>query len=383
MCGIGGFSLTPGSKINPRKLANSLLSALEDRGYMASGFAWHSPDGHGVYKSDKPGSQLSLKSLPKSAKTVIVHTRLATHGAVTDNRNNHPVMSPSEDIALVHNGVIYNHYEVRSKIPSKLPDVDTSVIPALIEDANLDRLTELDGDAAIAWLSASDLGTLNVARLQHSPLVIAQVEDGSFIFASTEALLWRVLIALDLQPEFMQTVDEYKYMRVRDGIMLDFQDLPKPEFDDYDYDYSYYRHQTAGAKGTPKPYNYDFNPYGSSAYAQSGVWYDDEWADYDDDEYFAQYWREHGVSPADVARDLAQEEDDTPPPVPSDDASFWIEYRAKSFHDRTHYMWYRNDELDAYRTDVWLLRNDHETDYVLIDHGSVTPSGVLVSAVDR
>ena len=34
MCGIAGFSLSANSTIKPRKLANALLTAIEDRGYM-------------------------------------------------------------------------------------------------------------------------------------------------------------------------------------------------------------------------------------------------------------------------------------------------------------------------------------------------------------
>lgn len=40
MCGIAGFSLTPNSKVKARQLGNAMLTAIEDRGYMASGYAF-------------------------------------------------------------------------------------------------------------------------------------------------------------------------------------------------------------------------------------------------------------------------------------------------------------------------------------------------------
>jgi len=39
MCGIGGFSLVEGSRVNARKLSHALLSGLEKRGNQASGYA--------------------------------------------------------------------------------------------------------------------------------------------------------------------------------------------------------------------------------------------------------------------------------------------------------------------------------------------------------
>ena len=64
MCGIGGFSLSTDSKINPRVLSNALLTVLEDRGYMASGFAFHTRDGiSGSFKSDRSVLRLCLRRL--------------------------------------------------------------------------------------------------------------------------------------------------------------------------------------------------------------------------------------------------------------------------------------------------------------------------------
>ena len=70
----------------------------------------------GFYKQPRPGSQLSLGELPRDARTVILHTRFATQGSTSDNRNNHPVISPEGNIALVHNGVISNDHLLRGDL---------------------------------------------------------------------------------------------------------------------------------------------------------------------------------------------------------------------------------------------------------------------------
>lgn len=255
MCGIGGFSLAQGSKINPRKLSNALLTGLEARGSQASGFAWQSNGQSGFYKHDTAGSRLSIRSMPRMASTAILHTRLATHGSIKNNVNNHPVMSPDQNIALVHNGVIYNHTRVRQELPFKLPEVDTSVIPAILQQFGYERFDMLDGDASVAWLDQSQTGILNVGRFSHSPLWISQVADGSFVFASTEAILLTALKRLRLKAVFIQEAPESALYTVVAGIITDTSVFPKtsPEFEEKvsTSNYNKFRKMTAGNHNTP------------------------------------------------------------------------------------------------------------------------------------
>lgn len=370
MCGIAGFSLSPTSKIKPRQLSNALLTAIEDRGYMASGYAWQQNDSFGYFKSAVPGSSLSLKAMPKKARHAILHTRLATHGSVYDNRNNHPVTSPSGRIALVHNGVIYNHDEVRAKVIGDLPPVDTSVIPAVIEQHGIDKIDMLDGDAAIAWFSADESNTLHLARYQHSPLTMCQTEDGSFIFASTEALLWRALIQLDIMPTWMQTADELQYFVIRDGIITQSQSLPKPSFDSM-YDYGYYRHRTSGAKS-----NYNYNPYNEPSYVPGYGW--DDWDDYGN-------WETY--QPRSIESQVALFSDDYwDEPLDADwignvpekkEASKFYSKFVTGLDDEPVTVYYNESEREDWKNELYLLAN--ENGVVLIDYGVVKVNGELVS----
>lgn len=274
MCGIAGFSLSPSSTIKPRELSNALLTELDIRGNQASGYAFRSPTSFGLFKQPVAGASLSLKSMSRNAKQVLLHTRYATHGSIKTPANNHPVESPDKSIALVHNGVIYNHDLVRTALKMALPEVDTSVIPAILQKykRDTDKFSMLDGDAAIGWLDRDDpTMTMWVARISHSPLQIAQLADGSFIFASTEAILLNALDRLDLTPVYCEPVPERTLLGIRDGRMDFVQALPQldPAYQDTAwYDYGRYRGMTSGGHQSftlgspsarkPKPYSYDY-----------------------------------------------------------------------------------------------------------------------------
>jgi glucosamine 6-phosphate synthetase-like amidotransferase/phosphosugar isomerase protein len=257
MCGIGGFSLSEKSSINARKLSNIMLSELDVRGNQASGFGYQTATKQGLYKKDVAGSALSLKSMPKDAKNVILHTRFATHGTIIDMENNHPVQSPDETIDLVHNGVIFNHDVVRKELSYKLPEVDTSVIPAILQkfDSNTDKFNMLDGDASVAWLDKKKIGVMQVARIAHSPLFIAQVKDGSFLFASTAKILQSTIDKMHLKIDFFQEVQERKLYSIKAGRIITVSDLPEmdPKYEDKSFkNYGSYRNMTSGGHGNSK-----------------------------------------------------------------------------------------------------------------------------------
>ena len=114
MCGIFGF-------IGKRAAAPLLLEGLrrlEYRGYDSSGIAVKNGDLQ-VYKKVGKVSELS-KILPNHiiGNSGIAHTRWATHGAVTD-ANAHPHLNANQDIAVVHNGIIDNAREIRSRLEKK------------------------------------------------------------------------------------------------------------------------------------------------------------------------------------------------------------------------------------------------------------------------
>jgi glucosamine--fructose-6-phosphate aminotransferase (isomerizing) len=130
----------------------------------------------------------------------IAHTRWATHGAPSE-RNAHPHIS-DDGLAVVHNGIIENHEEIRSRLTALgyvfTSDTDTEVVAHLIhlhwkKDRDLftavrHTITELRGAYAIAVLSEKDPGTLTVAR-KGAPLLLGLGKGENFAASDASALL--------------------------------------------------------------------------------------------------------------------------------------------------------------------------------------------------
>jgi hypothetical protein len=293
-------------------------------------------------------------------------------------------LSPSQDIALVHNGVIYNHQEVRFKIDGDLPDVDTSVIPAVIEQLGVDSLDVLDGDAAIAWFNRNEANTLHLARFQHSPLVMCQIEDGSFIFASTEKLLWEVLVQLDLMPTWMETAKELDYFTIRDGIVLSSSRLPEPKHYNNYYDYNYYRHQTAGAKSSSTTSGATYNIYGSQ-YVEGYGW--SEWDDFgeEDDRYFYAESSSDNVNNNRVISipeyEDGYEDNIIPFTKPDISRGKWYTRILEHGEEQTDLLVYNEGQVEQWKDELYLL-SDSRSNMTVIDYGVIRRDGTLVSATE-
>lgn len=292
MCGIAGFSLSEHSKVNSRALAHELLAAIEYRGSDASGYAWTSGNDSGIYKDRLPGSQLPLSGLPRNAKQVILHTRLATQGSVYDNRNNHPVISPSGKMALVHNGVISNDDFFRDRFPN-LPAVDSAVLPALIEADGVDALADAAGYAAIAWLDGSedaDMEILHLAKIDYSPVAYTWLLDGSFVWASTVPLLAYSIAVLGLEHGHIFELNDGDYFQVKRGVILDVRNDVTMS-DDWSA-WQRYGAATSGNRATNQGSESAYRPRGIGS-SFGNVEYDQSVFDDDDDD--GRTWEEDAV----------------------------------------------------------------------------------------
>ena len=180
------------------------LQLLEYRGYDSAGIAFHSQKGLVVHKSLGKVENLvqSLDKIPhiKEEKIGIAHTRWATHGRVC-LENAHPQCS-SSDIAVVHNGIIENFQNLKSRIMSKgykfNSQTDSEVIPHLIDIEmkqghsflqschNCVRI--LQGQFAFVAMHKNIKDTLIAVR-QGSPLVLGLGQDQNFFASDVLALL--------------------------------------------------------------------------------------------------------------------------------------------------------------------------------------------------
>jgi glucosamine--fructose-6-phosphate aminotransferase (isomerizing) len=178
------------------------LKALEYRGYDSAGVLIE--DGDTLKRARMQGKVRELEKLlasePLSGVTGIAHTRWATHGA-PNTRNAHPHTS-ADVVAVVHNGIIENHTELREELKAKGfvfdSDTDTEVVAHLVHaylrDGNDLRaaaqkaISRLHGAYALAIVSAKEPGRAIGAR-QGSPLVVGLGEGENYLASDVQALI--------------------------------------------------------------------------------------------------------------------------------------------------------------------------------------------------
>ncbi|MDH1264931.1 glutamine--fructose-6-phosphate transaminase (isomerizing) [Pseudomonas sp. GD03944] len=178
------------------------LKRLEYRGYDSAGVALLTEQG-GLDRRRRVGKvselEAALNAEPLAGRLGIAHTRWATHGAPSE-RNAHPHFSGG-DLAVVHNGIIENHEELRAQLKGLgyvfTSDTDTEVIVHLLDHklkslgdltaALKDAVKELHGAYGLAVISAKQPDRLVAAR-SGSPLVIGLGLGENFLASDQLAL---------------------------------------------------------------------------------------------------------------------------------------------------------------------------------------------------
>lgn len=199
MCGIVGA-------IAERNITGILvegLKRLEYRGYDSAGVAVLQANGQigrckQVGKVANVESELIAQPLP--GRLGIAHTRWATHG-VPSAINAHPHCSADGEIAIVHNGIIENHQELRKELSGKgyvfVSQTDTETIVHLLAELHKTEsdllvcvkqaVARLEGAYALAVIAASSPEQMIVAR-SGSPLVIGIGYGENFVASDPLAL---------------------------------------------------------------------------------------------------------------------------------------------------------------------------------------------------
>ena len=232
MCGIAGYCLAPKhySSVSVADLAGQMLYDIEHRGTHATGCAWINPrSGNRVIrKAPISASQFVPNAGDKlcaGATTAILHTRFATQGSPDNQSNNHPI--PRGKIVLTHNGHISNDKELFKQLGvPRVAQVDSEAVAALIafsKDKPWQALTEVYGTAALAWITANDPRNLHLARLNSSPLWIAQSNTGSLFYGSTKETVENACIMTDWDLEWLHEAKEGEYFQVRDGRIIKYE----------------------------------------------------------------------------------------------------------------------------------------------------------------
>ena len=196
MCGIVGITAN-------ESVSSSIIGALkklEYRGYDSAGIAINTESQ--IHQKKAKGKLdnliLSLQKDGFDGKVGIGHTRWATYGEPSE-RNAHP--HSSRKVSLVHNGIIENASELKSRIELKNynfeSDTDSEVITALIThylneghdhiESVKQTISLLEGSYALAIIF-SDLKDQIIGARNGSPLVVGTDGNSSSLGSDSIAL---------------------------------------------------------------------------------------------------------------------------------------------------------------------------------------------------
>jgi glutamine---fructose-6-phosphate transaminase (isomerizing) len=191
MCGIVGY-------VGPRRAAPILLDGLqklEYRGYDSAGLAVHVNGQIEIVRAVGKLNNLrqAVAAHEPDGTVGLGHTRWATHGRPSE-ANAHPHVAG--DVAVVHNGIIENHLELRQNLIREgvtfASDTDTEIVAHLVDRALRKTpdllaavraaLREVRGAYALAVLNRAQPDRIVVAK-NASPLVLG-LSDGETLCGS-------------------------------------------------------------------------------------------------------------------------------------------------------------------------------------------------------
>jgi asparagine synthetase B (glutamine-hydrolysing) len=193
MCGILGFYNFSARNLKSNiDILNILYEESNSRGKEASGLAIADYNNFvHLIKSDLDGRKLikttefkkMMDSLASTnVRAAIGHTRIATHGAQLNNKNNQPVVSEDNRIILVHNGIIVNASDLWKSFNKNTttPELDTVILCEYYRHLSLSNSKH----NALAKLFKKINGSANLALMDSL--------DNSFILASNIGSLYYV-----------------------------------------------------------------------------------------------------------------------------------------------------------------------------------------------
>lgn len=236
MCGIVGYI----GLRDAYPIVIKGLKRLEYRGYDSAGIALF--DGNNLQVTKTKGKvadleRVALESNTQNGSIGIGHTRWATHG-VPNDVNSHPHYSNSENLVIIHNGIIENYAPLKKELISRgynfKSDTDTEVLVNLIEDVQINEKVSLDkavqialnqaiGAYAIAVFDKRKEDEVVVARLG-SPLAIGVGENEFFIASDASPFIEYTAKAIYLEDGEMATIslkEGISVSKIKDGVVVD------------------------------------------------------------------------------------------------------------------------------------------------------------------
>jgi len=230
MCGIAGIIGKPTvDEIIP------ILHNLQIRGIDATGVGLNCPDTYRTLKAgidaeafcQLPGFQANLTKHSKFATIALLHTRQATNGTPSNNRNNHPIWNQKG--VIIHNGIVYT-----SKHYKAIGDTDTEQMLECITQKGLTKgIPELSGTFAFAYQSFKNRHIVYLYK-HISPLCLG-VKNRNIYFCSTPEILQGAIGSyhpIKLKHHTLYRIDAQKRIIEKIGKV-------KPKYNNYTTPYSW------------------------------------------------------------------------------------------------------------------------------------------------
>jgi len=227
------------------------LKRLEYRGYDSAGIAIQ--QGASLAVAKRTGKIQDLRSIvPEgfAGHCGIGHTRWATHGGVTD-LNAHPHCDASGKIAIVHNGIIENYTQLKTRLCAEgyvfVSETDSEVLSHLVayyyegdlEQAVRSALRQVKGTYGIAAIHADETGRIVGAR-NGSPLVVGVGEGEMFLASDVTAMIAHTkqvvymedgeIVSITKDSYVMTDINDKKITKKIDEVTWDLDSIEKEGF---------------------------------------------------------------------------------------------------------------------------------------------------------
>ena len=226
MCGIVGYI----GKQDAYPILIKGLQRLEYRGYDSAGIALINNGNLNVYKAKGKVADLIRFAEQQDIKGTIgiAHTRWATHGE-PNQVNAHPHYSQSEELAIIHNGIIENYAVLKEGLKEQgytfNSETDTEVLIQLIEFVKKSNqvdlatavqlaLNQVVGAYAIAVIEKNKPDIIVAAR-NGSPIVVGVGEDEYFLASDATPNIEFTNKVVYVGDEEIVTLERDKELRIK------------------------------------------------------------------------------------------------------------------------------------------------------------------------
>lgn len=254
MCGI--FAYLGNQQAYPLLMKG--LKRLEYRGYDSAGVALLDGEMR-LYKVKGKVADLEayIGSSNTSGTLGMAHTRWATHGE-PNQINAHPHHSPTQNLAIIHNGIIENYAALKKELLVRgynfRSETDTEVLIHLIEDIKLNEKTSLVnavqialkqviGAYAIVVISKDDPEMIVAAR-KSSPLVVGIGKDEFFVASDAAPIIEytsdvvylndeEIAIIKRNQPLKIKTITDVEHTPYIEKLVLNLSEIEKGGFEHF------------------------------------------------------------------------------------------------------------------------------------------------------